>query len=226
MLPLESIYNDIRRRVFKWVKNSDIVPVLKEQDDYTITVKLNEVNQPAVSIYCALCQKVYKLNETPGKRFMLSNWTKHFDRCKKLRPDDQCSLSEFIVKSQSKSSLTSRPIKSKKSSSLPNSSGCKSVGRNVADNECEYHQEISDSKVSSAKDCSSKLLTIREECENGFKISSDACLDEKVDCQENSLVHEPTSIAKEGEEAAVILLKDRKQDFQEDSLAWVKQESH
>jgi len=72
------------------------------------------------------------------------------------------------------------------------------VARNVAGNECEYHQEITDSEVSSANDCSSKLLSIREECEYGSKISSDACLDEKVD--------ELTSVAKEGEEAAAILL--------------------
>jgi len=229
---LESIYNDIRRRIFQWVKKSDHMPDLKEQDDYNIKVKLNEFNQPAVSVYCALCKKSYKLNGKSGENFMLSNWTKHFDRCKMLRPDNQRSIFQFIRSDQTKSSSRPGPsTESKKSISVvfkPNSSDYKDSDVN----ECESHQEISDSEVSLANDCNSKLLSITKECENGTKISSGASYssDEKVDNQKDSLVQlKSTSVTKEGQKAAAILLKnspDRKQDFQEDSLAWVKQESH
>ena len=76
---LKQIYEDIRKHSFNWVKTSVHMPRLKEHDDYTIKVKLNELNHPVATINCALCGKPYKLNEKPNSSdgmpmFMLSHF--------------------------------------------------------------------------------------------------------------------------------------------------------
>ena len=52
---LKQIYDNIRKRSFNWVKTSVHMPRLKEHDDYTIEVKLNELNHSVATINCALC---------------------------------------------------------------------------------------------------------------------------------------------------------------------------
>jgi len=192
---LEWIYDDIRRRSLNWVKTCDRVPDLKEHDDYTITVKLNKLNHPIASIYCALCRKTYKLNEKPNNSgekiiFMLSNWTAHFDRCKNQRSDNQRSLFRFFTDKQTESSHKhSLSIENKKSVSTtlnvnnPNSSASGTTCGNVADNSCEKHENSEDS---SASNC--KVISIIEESNKKSEVTSDTNSDERIDSQKDSLL--------------------------------------
>ena len=80
---IESISNEIRKRIVKWQRKQidDNVTKLKEHIHYKVNCKLNNSNCLDVHVYCEICNKKYKLqqkNEASGSStVMISNWTSH-----------------------------------------------------------------------------------------------------------------------------------------------------
>ena len=88
---IESISNEIRKRIVKWQRKQidDNVTKLKEHIHYKVNCKLNNSNCLDVHVYCEICNKKYKLqqkNEASGSStVMISNWTSHIKKCVKER---------------------------------------------------------------------------------------------------------------------------------------------
>ena len=114
---LQSISDSVRKRIFKWVQQSNTLNHLKEHRDYAVKVTLDVSNTPTVSVLCTLCSKEYKLHnkdsttdidtEDSKLNFMISNWTGHVKKCfntkscKSAKPRQQ-TISQFLLSSNAK----------------------------------------------------------------------------------------------------------------------------
>ena len=107
---LESISNDIRKRIVKWQRrqNDDAVTKLREHTHYKVNCRLDSSGCLDVHVSCEICNKKYKLhhkNEACGSSvIMISNWTGHIKKCikdrevsqKQTSKGKQATISKFV----------------------------------------------------------------------------------------------------------------------------------
>ena len=85
---LESISNDIRKRIVKWQRrqNDDAVTKLREHTHYKVNCTLDSSGCLDVHVSCEICNKKYKLHHKHccgSSVIMISNWTGHIKNVSK-----------------------------------------------------------------------------------------------------------------------------------------------
>ena len=105
---LESIFDDVRKRIMKWQRKQDCDKILelREHKHYSVHCQLDTSNQLDVFVSCEMCNKKYKLNdkmEACGNTvIMISNWTSHIKKCianaEQNGGHKQVTISKFVKK--------------------------------------------------------------------------------------------------------------------------------
>ena len=85
---LESISDDIRKKIIEWQKkpsHSLEIKALQEHSDYKVNCKLNDSGNLVANVWCRFCNNDHQLSQKVVKNgkviAMLSNWSCHVPKC-------------------------------------------------------------------------------------------------------------------------------------------------